>query len=252
MSQTSIVSKKFLAVKSDLLCSISHNFSLSLSLSLSPSLPPSLSPPPLAWIFGDPHLVTLDGYKYTFNGKGEFTLIQAQNGLFKMQGRMQQFNGVAATVLTAVAAKEQYSDTVMIANTRRGIDAYINGERVDLSMIKQQDFNNVSVIRDNNSTISVEFSSGARISAREENGFLSTMAVVLPQSFSTEGLLGVYNGDANDDLLPKGGFTPLATSNTQLRIYELFGLTCKWLLCVVCVCVIQSCKHHFDCPLSGT
>ena len=191
---------------------------------------------PLAWVFGDPHLVTLDGFKYTFNGKGEFTFIQTQNNLFTMQGRMQQFNNMPATVITAIAAEERYSDRVMIANTRRGIDAYINGERADLSVIKQQDFKNVTVIRDTNSTISVEFSSGVRISARAENGFLSAVGVVLPPSFrgsTTKGLLGVYNGDASDDLLPKNGITPLASTSPPERIYNLFGLTCKWLLCAI-------------------
>ena len=200
------------------------NFSLSLSL---------------AWIFGDPHLVTLDGFKYTFNGKGEFTLIKTQNDLFTMQGRMQQFDGVSATVLTAIVANERYSDTVMVTNSRRVIDAYINGERVDLSVIKQQEFNNVTVIRDSNSTILVEFSSGARISTRAENGFLSALAVVLPPSFlgNTKGLLGVYNGNASDDLLPDGGITPLSNDTSPERIHELFGLTCKWLQ-NTCMCAI--------------
>ena len=30
---------------------------------------------PVACVCGDAHLVMLDGYKYTFNGKGEFTLV---------------------------------------------------------------------------------------------------------------------------------------------------------------------------------
>jgi hypothetical protein len=159
---------------------------------------------------------------------------------------MQQFKNVSATVITAIAAEERYSDRVMIANGRRGIDAYINGERVDLSMIKQQDFKNVTVIRDSSSsTVSVEFSSGVRISARAENGFLSAIAVVLPPSFrgTTKGLLGVYNGDASDDLLTNNGITPLPASTTTERIYELFGLTCKWLLCAVCV--IQCCTIFY-------
>ena len=222
--------------------------SLPLSLFLSLSLPPSLL---LAWVFGDPHLVTLDGFKYTFNGKGEFTFIQTQNNLFTMQGRMQQFNDMPATVITAIAAEERYSDRVMIANTRRGIDTYINGERVDLSAIKQQEFKNVSVIQGTNSTISVEFSSGIRISTRAENGFLSAVGVVLPPSFrgSTKGLLGVYNGDASDDLLTKGGITPLASSTTPERIHELFGLTCKWFLCTVRViqyCTIVIIIHYVE------
>ena len=30
-----------------------------------------------AWFFGDPHIVTLDGFFYTFNGIGEYVFIQS-------------------------------------------------------------------------------------------------------------------------------------------------------------------------------
>ena len=45
----------------------------------------------LGWMFGDPHMRTLDGYAYTFNGLGEYTqfLLPDGNGgvLFEIQGR---------------------------------------------------------------------------------------------------------------------------------------------------------------------
>ena len=184
-------------------------------------------------MFGDPHLVTLDGHRYTFNGKGEFTLIYTENNIFTMQGRMQQFNNSNATVLTAIAAKEHYSDTVMIINSRRNIDAYINGMRVDTSVVKQQDFINVTVTRDDDTTVSVEFSSGVHIRARAENGFLSMMAITLPWSYrgNTKGLLGVYNGNPNDDLVPENSITPLAITDSRKRIHDVFGLSCEWFLC---------------------
>ena len=37
--------------------------------------------------FGDPHIVTLDGLQYTFNGIGEFLLVDADGGTFVMQAR---------------------------------------------------------------------------------------------------------------------------------------------------------------------
>jgi len=55
-------------------------------------------------------MVTLDGFKYTFNGKGEFTLVEHKDELFTLQARMeevQNLDGLAAqaTVFTAIAAK---------------------------------------------------------------------------------------------------------------------------------------------------
>ena len=38
-----------------------------------------------AWQGGDPHITTLDGLSYTFNGLGEYVMINASNGTFVLQ-----------------------------------------------------------------------------------------------------------------------------------------------------------------------
>lgn len=43
-----------------------------------------------AWGLGDPHITTLDGATYTFNGWGEYTL--SQIGDFVFQGRTTAVN----------------------------------------------------------------------------------------------------------------------------------------------------------------
>ena len=61
-------------------------------------------------MYGDPHIVTLDGHKYTFNGKGEFTLVETHDDSFTLQGRMEQAvggNGTATgTVFTSIVAQQ--------------------------------------------------------------------------------------------------------------------------------------------------
>lgn len=42
------------------------------------------------WFFGDPHVITLDNFEYTFNGLGEYVVINIPNGVFNMQGRTKQ------------------------------------------------------------------------------------------------------------------------------------------------------------------
>ena len=76
--------------------------------------------PIVACIYGDPHIVTLDGHKYTFNGKGEFTMIQTDDSTFTVQGRMVEANDnggseVPATVFSALCAKAMNSDTVQVS-----------------------------------------------------------------------------------------------------------------------------------------
>ena len=45
------------------------------------------------WFWGDPHVRTLDGVDYTFNGLGEYTLALIEDEgerLFELQGRTQR------------------------------------------------------------------------------------------------------------------------------------------------------------------
>lgn len=47
---------------------------------------------------GDPHLTTLDGYAYTFNGIGEFVYLKTNDDSFQSQIRFEQFrdsNGIS-------------------------------------------------------------------------------------------------------------------------------------------------------------
>ena len=67
------------------------------------------------WLYGDPHIRTLDGLQYTFNGLGEYTLLQTTDGNFTLQGRTVRAldaNGTQtmATVYGAFAAKDALSD----------------------------------------------------------------------------------------------------------------------------------------------
>lgn len=67
-------------------------------------------------MFGDPHMETLDKYPYTFNGLGEFTLVDINNGQFVLQGRMEraltETDIANGTVFTGFAGKLQNSTLV--------------------------------------------------------------------------------------------------------------------------------------------
>ena len=184
-------------------------------------------------MFGDPHIVTLDGHKYTFNGKGEFTLIETVDDSFTLQGRMVEATDargsrIAATVFSAIVAKQTDSDTVQFVLSRRGLDVLINGVRiVDFTNIP---FNGVTVVDRGNNTYGAVFSSGAYVEVREENGTLSSVIVAVPSSFrgKTRGLMGTYNGNTSDDLVPRFGATPLTLNASIQEIHEHFGITCKY------------------------
>ena len=70
--------------------------------------------------FGDPHMITLDGVEYTFNGYGEYEILKVAGPDFKLQGRMQPLindddgTKTRATVYKAFAMKENTSDVVQV------------------------------------------------------------------------------------------------------------------------------------------
>ena len=188
-------------------------------------------------MYGDPHIVTLDGLKYTFNGKGEFTLIETDGDFFSLQGRMVEAEGADgenadATVFSALVAAQSDSDTVQFALSRRGIDTRVNGQLVDFSDLDEQPFANVTLSDRGNDSYSATFSSGAYIEVRRENDIISTVLVSLPTSFqgTTKGLMGLYNGDTSDDLAPRSGDgvgQPISTDVSLEEVHEQFGITCK-------------------------
>lgn len=187
-------------------------------------------------MYGDPHIVTLDAHKYTFNGKGEFTLIKTQDDIFSLQGRMVEAENSdgeasAATVFSALVGKEANSDTVQIELTSTGLVALVNSEEITFG--DNQDvleFQNVSVRKHSMETMSASFANGAYFEVTEENEIISVMLVSLPVVFRgmTSGLMGNFNGNISDDLIPKDGEEPIPLDSSLQVIHEQFGITCKW------------------------
>ena len=187
--------------------------------------------------FGDPHLVTLDGYKYTFNGKGEFILVETMGEELILQGRMVETQTgndsnhtvSSGTVFGAFVAKESDSDTVQIELNQEGLVALVNGETVDFSMLLSQKFANVTVSDKGNGTLSADFTSGSGIQVTERNGIISDILITVSDEYfnRTRGLLGQFNRDSSDDLRPANSSAPLPLNSSLEMIHYQFGLTCE-------------------------
>ena len=192
----------------------------------------------VACIYGDPHVVTLDLHKYTFNGKGEFVLVETVDNSFTLQGRMTQAsdkdgNDVLATVFSAIAGKQGDSDTVQfqleVIDDETVMTTYIEKEKIDFSELKSQEFNNVTVTDTGNNTFNAIFSSGAFIIVQEQNDLISVLIVSLPDYYlyRTRGLMGIYNNDTSDDLMPRGLNISLPMNSSIEDIHYDFGLSCE-------------------------
>ena len=62
---------------------------------------------------GDPHITTIDGRTYTFNGLGEYVLLRENASSFEFQARTELAPNSNATVFSAFAIKEG-EDTVEV------------------------------------------------------------------------------------------------------------------------------------------
>jgi hypothetical protein len=136
-------------------------------------------------------------------------------------------SAVAATVFSAIAAKDNDSEIVQFeVDENNTLIAIVSGELVVFDLAEQE-FEKVTVQHLGKNSIEALFASGAYVVAGAENGFIATLQVILPEAYSgqVQGLLGTYNGDVSDDLLPQFGDRPLPPDSSMEDIHNEFGVT---------------------------
>lgn len=190
-----------------------------------------------AYLYGDPHMITFDGFKYTFNGVGEYVALNALDGEFILQARSKPAedtnNGlpVSTASFSAFAMQMRNSDTVEIQRSSfGGLNILVNGNRLSMSGDIEQSFNDVTVSSVNfGSTALVIFTEGPTIKIQNRKNFLLLEVASFPAKYhgSTKGLLGVWNGDPKDDLLRPDGIV-LPPESTLKEIHKSFGELCKF------------------------
>ncbi|XP_051269108.1 sushi domain-containing protein 2-like [Dicentrarchus labrax] len=185
--------------------------------------------PSSALVFGDPHFITFDGVSYSFNGKGEYTLVTSAKKQLTIQGRTEPVNGTAikATKLTSVAMKEAYSDVIEVRQVsgHNGLEVLQNQKTLSFTEQSWMDLHGVFVFSPTSTNVTVMFPTGAGVEVRLREGTMTT-TVLLPEEFkdSTLGLLGKMNGDAMDDLALSNGQLVQNHSNPE----ELFSFGASW------------------------
>lgn len=202
-------------------------------------------PPRPARTNGDPHITTLDGNSYTFNGVGEFVYLKTLDGTFQSQIRFEQFrkeNGdlVDASVCTAFVSQHfgtSGSDIVEIRlNSIRTADLLINGDVIDFEESNVHQFPGIFIVQMTPSQPHLNTTKREFIVSFTEIGIafraiaspvvLSILPVVGNKSLagSLRGLLGDFDENPDNDLR-----TPseeiLSTNSTTERIHFDFGLS---------------------------
>uniref|UniRef100_A0A914XYT1 Uncharacterized protein n=1 Tax=Panagrolaimus superbus TaxID=310955 RepID=A0A914XYT1_9BILA len=191
------------------------------------------TPPAPARGTGDPHLNTFDGYFYTFNGFGEFWILQ--NSSFQplaVQSRMEPLNATAneATIFSGFVFAVPNAAIIQIQKSLiRIVDIYIDGQQLDITSpnsLKRLSMDGWQmIIAEDLSAIHIGFSIGFAFEITTISGAFGFSASASPNwSGKTLGLLGIFNGHQDDDLTSQNG-TIIPLNSTLQQIHENFGLT---------------------------
>uniref|UniRef100_A0A8C4V7F1 Mucin-4 n=1 Tax=Falco tinnunculus TaxID=100819 RepID=A0A8C4V7F1_FALTI len=190
-------------------------------------------PPAPAVAFGDPHITTLDGLTYTFNGLGDFVLLLASDAVtsFMLHGRTAQTGAAQATNFVAFAAKYISATTTTVEWTlgsQGDIQVLLNDETIQFSYSQgeQEVYYSPGVLLVNTSSITAVFDGAIAVSISANSGILSVVCS-LPDRYrnSTKGLLGVWDHDPADDFqMPNGTSIPVNSSEEEIYSY---GMTWK-------------------------
>jgi fibulin 1/2 len=201
-----------------------------------------------AWVWGDPHITTLDGKQYTFNGWGEYIVSKTENDTFILQGRTQPINGSNATVFVAFSMAEfspsssfetqtAKSDILHIELLEYGNSSLLikywsenQSSWQDISSNFTElnnttctiDLHKISISKPNAKAVTATFPLGISVTVEAKKGLLSVVfAAPDKQRGETRGLLGAWDGNKNYELVFRNG-TVLDTNATDREIHK-FG-----------------------------
>ncbi|XP_038047435.1 sushi domain-containing protein 2-like [Patiria miniata] len=188
-------------------------------------------PPRPAGGTGDPHLTSLDGYKFTFNGAGEFLMASSAVHNLTFQARMERYRNTNASVYTAFVLQTNDSSKVQVQMSNMNETLIlVDGEplRLDSIPVKVHRLRGVRIRLNSDMTkVNIAFSAGIAVTVYIDTEVMSFIAQ-LDTKFQgqVQGLLGNLNGNANDDpQFPNG--TILEPGSSLKELHD-FGL--EWLV----------------------
>jgi hypothetical protein len=171
---------------------------------------PTPPPPPPGWeadIFGDPHLVTLDGLGYDFQAVGEFVLLESTDATrpLNVQIRTQPISDVVS--ITTAVAIDVGGSTVMFDSSRADL---LTIDGVPATVTEAGGPVNVGggQVWFNDGMYTIVLPSGEQLKlAVADNGAMNVCAFLSDErtAGSVQGLLGNADGDTGNDFALRDG-----------------------------------------------
>ncbi|XP_054241714.1 mucin-4 [Indicator indicator] len=188
-------------------------------------------PPTPTGAFGDPHITTLDGLTYTFNGLGDFVLLLASDARssFVLHGRTARTGMAQATNFVAFAAQYISTTTTTVEWTlgsQDDIQVLLNNKTIQFSYSQDMDaevYYSPGILLVNSSSFMAVFDGAIAVSISATSRILSMVCSLLSQYHnSTKGLLGVWDQDPTDDFqMPNGTSIPVNSSEEEIYSYGM-------------------------------
>lgn len=209
----------------------------------------------------------MDGVQYTFNGLGEYLLVKTSTDSFVLQGRTILVDGSTATVFSAFTAAQfeesddftqaQLATTAVHAELTPGNGLRVlvccYGESSDITSMPigatysstgwrditasfsgldnttRIALDEASLARPNDQTLVASFSSGISVRVEVKTGLLIAVWAA-PDNFKgdTRGLLGVWDGNTNNDFTARNGAS-ISIDSSDRQIHSV-SQTCMHLL----------------------
>ncbi len=147
-------------------------------------------------VFGDPHLVTLDGRSFNLQAVGEFTLVRAADTSFDLQGRFVPTAGTVS-VLSSVAFRAAGHLIELTASGAVSVDGSNDALVVDGGVRLGSD---VAIYRSGTKVVAIVRSPGVVIQVHS-----GSISIAMDPSVRSEGLLGDNDGDPSNDVMTASG-----------------------------------------------
>ncbi len=184
------------------------------------------TPTTTAVALGDPHLLTFDRERYDCQVWGETTLCRSVSGDFEVQMRTHPLRQENVAVITGVAARvgtERVAFYLDGTATQDGQPATFGAQKTTLSGDAGVVFKNAA------GQFVVAWPDKSQLRVGTDGTYMSVQ-IFLADGRRTQvsGLFGNANGDAGDDLAPRGGGSPLVSPATFASFYGDGGYANSW------------------------